>query len=153
MLGDNLDGVTMTKRRLYSKNNTARHDKRNVEVDATAVKALRTVGDQEAFYFYEAIGKPTGETAKNLTDFLEKVKTVRTESLKFHLQRNDFRNWVEKILGDSKLARALAAISGSGSDDVRKTVCEAVESRINELKEPSTRLTVAENTLVLLPAS
>lgn len=153
MLGNTLDGVTMTKRRLYTKNNTSRHNKRNVEVDATAVKALRTVGDQEAFYFYEAIGKPTGEHAKNLMDFLEKVKTVKTESLKFHLQRNDFRNWVEKILGDSKLARALAAISGSGSDDVRKTVCEAVESRINELKEPSTGLTVAENTLVLLPAS
>jgi len=153
MLGNTLDGVTMTKRRLYTKNNTTRYNKRNVEADANAVKALRTVGDQEAFYFYEAIGKPTGEHAKNLIDFLEKVKTVKTESLKFHLQRNDFRNWVEKILGDSKLARALAAISGSGSDDVRKTVCEAVESRINELKEPSTGLTVAENTLVLLPAS
>jgi len=153
MLGNTLDGVTMTKRRLYTKNNTTRYNKRNVEADANAVKALRTVGDQEAFYFYEAIGKPTGEHAKNLIDFLEKVKTVKTESLKFHLQRNDFRNWVEKILGDSKLARALAAISGSGSDDVRKTVCEALESRINELKEPSTGLTVAENTLVLLPAS
>jgi len=117
------------------------------------VKALRTVGDQEAFYFYEAIGKPTGETAKNLTDFLDKVKSVKTESLKFHLQRNDFRNWVEKILGDSKLARALARVSASGSDDVRTTVCEAVESRINELRESSTGLTVAENTLVLLPAS
>ena len=153
MLGDNLDGVTMTKRKSYSKSSTARHGKQNVEVDATAVKALRTVGDPEAFYFYEAIGKPTGETAKNLTDFLDKVKTVKTESLKFHLQRNDFRNWVEKILGDSKLAKALARIAASDGNDVRTTVCEAVESRIKELEESSTGLTVADNTLVLVPAS
>jgi len=125
----------------------------NPHFNAESVKFLRTVQDSEAFYFYEAIGKPTGETAKNLTDFLDKVKSVKTESLKFHLQRNDFRNWVEKILGDSKLARALARVSASGSDDVRTTVCEAVEGRINELKESSTGLTVAENTLVLLPAS
>lgn len=143
----------MTKRRLYSKNSAARYNKHKVEVDPSAVKALRTVGDQEAFHFYEDIGKPTGETAKNLADFLGKVKTVKTESLKFHLQRNDFRNWISKILGDGKLAKELARISASKSDDVRTMVCEAVESRIKELKEPSTGLTVADNTLVLLPAS
>jgi len=143
----------MTKRKMYSKNNAARNNKHNVEVDATAVKALRTVGDQEAFYFYEAIGKPTGETAKNLTDFLDKVKTVKTESLKFHLQRNDFRNWVEKILGDTKLAKELAKVSPLDRHDIRTIVCKAVESRIKELKESSTGLTVADNTLVLLSAS
>ncbi len=143
----------MTKRKMYSKNNAARKNKHNVEVDATAVKALRTVGDQEAFYFYEAIGKPTGETAKNLTDFLDKVKTVKTESLKFHLQRNDFRNWVEKIVGDTKLAKELAKVSTSDSHDIRTIVCKAVENRIKELRESSTGLTVADNTLVLLSAS
>jgi hypothetical protein len=143
----------MTKRRLYSKNSATRYNKRNVEVDSTVVKALRTVGDKEAFYFYEDIGKPTGEAARNLTDFLDKVKTVKAESLKFHLQRNDFRNWIAKMLGDAKLAKELAKISASSSDDIRTTVCKAVEGRIKELKELSTGLTVADNTLVLLPAS
>ena len=56
-----------------------------------SVKILRTVDDQEAFYFYEAFGKPTGKAARNLSDFLDIVKSVKTESLMFHLQRGDFR--------------------------------------------------------------
>jgi hypothetical protein len=145
----------MTKKRRYSNNKTAKHgNNQNLEVNADAVKVLRTVGDQEAFYFYEAIGKPTGETAKNLNDFLNKVKTVKAESLKFHLQRKDFQNWVAKILGDAKLARELGRIPESNTDDARMIIAETVENRIKELKTSSTAaaITVADNS-VLVSAS
>ncbi len=133
---------------------TARNAKRqNVESNPQSAKALRTVGDQEAFYFYEAFGKPTGQNAKNLNDFLEKVKTVKAESLAFHLQRKDFQNWAEKILGDAKLARELGRISATNSDDVRMLVSEIVQSRIKELKQSSAGLFVSENSVVYLPAT
>ena len=89
-------------------NRTTRNsNSQNMESGSQSAKALRTVGDKEAFYFYEAIGKPTGQNAKNLNDFMEKVKTIKAESLAFHVQRKDFQNWAEKILGDAKLAREL----------------------------------------------
>jgi hypothetical protein len=126
----------MTKRELYSANKTAKHiNGKQLEVKASAVKVLRTVGNQEAFYFYEAIGKPTGETARNLNEFLDKIKTTKAESVKFHLQRKDFQNWIEKILGDAKLARELGKISKSNAADARVTVAETVENRIKQLKD------------------
>jgi hypothetical protein len=123
-------------------------NKQNLEVDTEAVKILRTVRDQEAFYFYEAVGKSTGEIARNLSDFLDKVKSVKSESLMFHLQRRDFQNWIEKILGDSKLAGKLERISCSNSDDVRMSIYKTVENRIKQLRESSVSILVDENRAV-----
>jgi hypothetical protein len=121
--------VVMSKR-------VARETKRqDLEADGGAVRALRALGDQEAFYFYEAVGKPTGELARNLSDFLDRIKVVKSESLVFHLQRGDFQNWVESTLGDSKLGKQLAKISSSDDDSARMKVCKTVEGRIEELRE------------------
>jgi len=125
----------------------------NLEVATKAMEVLRTVGNQEAFYFYEAIDKPTGEVARNLSDFLDRVRSVKSESLAFHLQRRDFQNWVQKILGDSELARELGGISASNSGDIRMKIQETVENRIRELKGSSATVMVAENSAVLLPSS
>jgi hypothetical protein len=127
--------------------------RQNSKVDMGAVEILRTVGDQEAFYFYEAIGKPTGEIARNLPDFLDKVKSVKPESLLFHLQRKDFENWIGKTLGDSKLAEKLEGIPSSSSDDVRISLCKTVENRIKELGEPSAAILADEiSTVLMLPS-
>jgi hypothetical protein len=123
----------------------------NRGIHIEAVKVLRTVGDHEAFYFYEAVGKPTGEVARNLSDFVDRVKSVKSESLMFHLQRKDFQNWVEKILGDSKLAEELEKISPSDNDDIRAKIHETVENRMRELKESSAQISVDENAVMLLP--
>ncbi len=132
----------------------ARNSKRqNVGSDTQSAKVLRTVIDQEAFYFYEAVGKPTGENAKNLNDFLEKVKTVKAESLAFHFQRKDFQNWVEKILGDAKLAREIGRISDTNSDDLRSLISEIVQTRLKELTQSPSGLIVAENSVVYLPST
>jgi hypothetical protein len=69
----------------------------------------------------------------------------------FHLQRGDFQNWIEKILGDSKLAEELGTISSSNSDDTRMSIYKAVEDRIKELRESSVPVLVEENSTVLLP--
>ena len=125
----------------------------NPKVDMDAVKILRTVGDQQAFYFYEAIGKPTGEIARNLPDFLDKVKSVKSDSLLFHHQRRDFEKWIGKTLGDSKLAEKLEGIPCSSSDEVRMSLCRTVENRIKELGEPSTAILADENsTILMLPS-
>jgi quinol monooxygenase YgiN len=120
-----------------------------LEVSAEATKILRTVRDEEAFYFYEAIGKPTEENARSLSDFLEKIKSVRLESLLFHLQRRDFQTWMKKILGDSKLARKMDRISPSHDDDLRIKIHATVENRIKELRDASLTLLVSEDLAVV----
>jgi hypothetical protein len=118
---------------------------RRLEVNTEAIKILRMVQDEEAFYFYEDTGKPTGESAKSLSDFLEKIKTVKLESLQFHLQRKDFQTWIEKTLGDSNLARKIERISPSNDEALRTKIQSNIESRLKELKEASIPLLVNEN--------
>jgi len=144
----------MTKRKIYANKGAANyHARPKPKAEADLFKAFKTVSDQEAFYFYEDIGKPTGLNARNINDFLDKVKTVKTESLLFHLQRRDFQNWVEKILGDAKLAREIGRINTTNGHDVKMIMTETIQNRIKELQEPvaSTGLMVADNSMVLIP--
>jgi len=129
---------------VMSKRGAKETKKQNLEVDGGALRALRTVKDQEAFYFYEAVGKPTGELARNLSDFLDKIKVVKSESLVFHLQRGDFQNWVQNTLGDSKLSKQLAKISLSDDDSTRTNVCKTVEGRIYELRGSCTAISIVD---------
>jgi hypothetical protein len=121
---------------------------RGLEVSADATTILRTVRDEEAFYFYEAIGKPTGESARSLSDFLEKIKSVKLESLLFHLQRKDFQTWIKKILGDSKLARKMDKIHPSHDENLRTRIYATVENRIKELRDASLTLLVSDVAVV-----
>jgi hypothetical protein len=116
-----------------------------LKVNTEAIRILRTVSDEEAFYFYEAVGKPTSESARSLSEFLEKTKTVKLESLLFHLQRKDFENWIKKTLGDSKLARKIEKISPSNDEALRTKIQSNIESRLKELKQASIPLLVNEN--------
>ena len=125
----------------------------SLEVNKEAVRILRTVKDKEAFYFYEAIGKPTGESARSLSDFLKKIKSVKLGSLLFHLQRKGFQNWINKVLGDSKLANRIERIPLSQGEELRTKIQEVVESRIKELGEASVTLLVGEDLAVVSTSS
>jgi len=120
-------------------------EKRSLEIDKAAIRTLRTLKDEEAFYFYEAIGKPTGESARSLSDFLQKIKSIKLESLLFHVQRKDFQNWIKDTLGDSKLANRIGRIVPSHEDSLRTEIRTVVENRIKELRGPSVALLVNEN--------
>jgi DNA-directed RNA polymerase subunit F len=109
---------------------------------------LRTVNDQEAFYFFEAVDKPTGNVAKNLPDFLNNVRTVSLESLTFHLQRKDFENWIANTLRDSKLAQKLAEIRPEDDSNVRIHLCREVENRIDQL-QPMLDVLNGENSVIM----
>lgn len=137
-------------RAVISKRGSKNRKRQNPEADTEAVRTLRTVKDQEAFYFYEAVGKPTGELARNLSDFLDKVKAVKSESLVFHIQRGDFQNWVSNTLGDSKLGKELAKISPSDDNNIRMNVCQTVEDRIDELKGSCLAISI-ENERTIVP--
>ena len=116
--------------------------KGRVRVDAGAMRTLRALSNEEAFRFYEDVGKPTGETATSLQDFLQRVETVKLESLVFHLKRNDFKNWVEDTLKDSKLAMKLAKMPAMNDKRVRTQICSMVRERLKELEASSESLSI-----------
>lgn len=120
-------------------------------MDATRI--LRTVSEGEAFYFYEDLGKPIGEKAQSLHEFLEKIKHVKLESLLFHLQRKDFQKWIENIFGDSKLAKRIGRIRPSCKEDLRIKIQSIIENRLKELSETPSTLSVSENLAAASPSS
>lgn len=154
-LSATLDGELKMKKTTShkNKNQTKTTNRQNIKVDTQTPRILRTVGDPEAFHFYETVGRPTGETATSLTDFLDKMQSIKSESLMFHLQRKDFQNWIREILGDSKLARELGGISSSNSNEARKSIHRTVENRIKELKQPSMAVLVDDEPVAYLQAS
>jgi tryptophan 2,3-dioxygenase len=115
-----------------------------LEVNVEAMRILRTVNPSESFHFYEAIGKPTGQSASNLRELLERVKSVETESLQFHHERKDFQNWIEKTLGDTTLARKIGDLSAKPEANLRARIQSTLEQRIKELARPI--LTMIVNT-------
>ena len=97
---------------------------------------LRSVPPQNAFYFYRAIGAPTGAAARNLTDFLGIIDTIDITSLQFHLGRGDFENWI-KMLGDNTLAKQLAGLKDRKlrGAELRTELVGAVKSRLDTLQK------------------
>jgi hypothetical protein len=101
-----------------------------------ASNILRSVPPQNAFYFYRAIGAPTGAAARNLPDFLGIINTIDLASLQFHLGRGDFENWV-KMLGDNTLAKQLADLKEKKlrGEDLRLQVVDIVKARLDSLQK------------------
>lgn len=118
----------------------------NARLSQSKIKEiLRTVTRDKAFYFYEEIGKPTRYMATSLLDFRNKINTVQSSSLVFHLRRKDFENWIREIIRDSELAERISKISPSDFD-LNKKLYATVDMRIKELREmASTSVIVSED--------
>jgi hypothetical protein len=97
-------------------------------------KILGTVSYDRAFWFYNGLGKPSGEHAISLLDFCNKLKVVSSESLVFHLKRRDFQNWINEIIGDSDLASRLDKVKAK-NNALRDTLHAFVSNRIKELQD------------------
>ena len=107
---------------------------RNVGAEHKGIRTLRTLNNEEAFHFYENVGKPTGQSAKNLHEFLERAKSVKLESLVFHMERDDFKKWIAKTLEDLTLAQRIEMLPIENSDQLRTNICEIVRTRLSELE-------------------
>jgi uncharacterized protein DUF5752 len=101
-----------------------------------ASNILRSVPPQNAFYFYRAIGAPTGAAARNLPDFLGILNTIDLTSLQFHLGRGDFENWL-KMLGDDTLAKQIATLKERKlrGEDLRVQLVDTVQARLISLQK------------------
>lgn len=115
-------------------------DKKAVLDKATVSNILRTVPSHEGFHFYKAPGDSTGKVATNLTDFVEKLRTVDIRSINFHFPRQDFEKWLREIIGDSVLSRKIGSIGKeTHGEKLRSEIMQIVKGRIDELKGMQTK--------------
>jgi len=103
-------------------------------------KILGTVVYERAFFFYESVGKPTGDFSISLVDFCSKIKTMSTKSLAFHLKRGDFENWIRDVIGDVELSDRVASLKEKKTVWKRETTIRSklhsiVKDRIAELQD------------------
>ncbi|MBT9589220.1 NTP transferase domain-containing protein [bacterium] len=61
------------------------------------------VSEDRAFHFWTS-GRYLGVKARTLREFVDTLHYVDGDSLAYHLERNDFANWLELELGEAQLA-------------------------------------------------
>jgi predicted RNA-binding Zn-ribbon protein involved in translation (DUF1610 family) len=120
-------GLESIRREMHFLRNALKRLNEKVEVE----EEVKRMGE---FYFYEDFDKPINQTAHNLQEFLEKLKTVPVASIEFHQKRGDFSNWIRDTLKDVQLAGAIEKVAERG-EELRKRLIETVAERIAGPKE------------------
>lgn len=89
----------------------------------TADKLLGNVPSDKVFWLCD------GQTLQNLGDLDRVLKGMKKEVFQHHVtkDKNDFKNWVNDIVGDTELAAKLDKAK------TKSAITKAVKSRINEL--------------------
>jgi hypothetical protein len=106
---------------------------------STITKILGAVTNDNAFFFYEEIGKPTGALAKDLFDLCSQISSVTSKCLVFHMKRGDFENWIRDIIGDVELANRIEKLKNNeiawkGETKFRNQLHTTVRNRLVELQ-------------------
>jgi len=102
-------------------------------------RMLRKLGNDEAFYFFTAIGNYTGQSASSLEEFLNRITEIDAKSLEFHLFREDFEKWMSSTIGDARLAESIKLLRAqkASGNDLRGRLSLLVSKRLKELKSAS----------------
>lgn len=100
-----------------------------------AQKILSPVPYDHGFHFFAPDGHYSGETATSLCSFLNDLKHLDIESIRFHFERRDFQKWLRTTIGDEELAQKIDEIDRTTPDEpLRQQLSEVVEKRISELQ-------------------
>jgi hypothetical protein len=102
---------------------------------AFAGRLLSSVPSDKAFAFYSGMDMPTGKYASSLQDLCQCFLEVAPQSVAFHLEREDFQNWLRHVIGDKELASKLSGLRGTGlsPEELRSKVYDMVKLRYDEL--------------------
>ena len=99
-----------------------------------ATEVLRTLPQNEAFYFFENIDRYTGKSASSLAEFCEMTKAVDKKSIVFHFKRHDFERWIKETLRDKQLAKRISNIKEPKTEErLRTQIYKVSKKRLEEL--------------------
>jgi hypothetical protein len=99
-----------------------------------AQQLLTQMSQDKAFHFYADMHKPLNQSATSLGEFAEKLETVDSASLEFHVCRGDFEKWFTS-LGDLELAKKMTLLQCKGliGEVLRAKLKEIVDCRCKAL--------------------
>lgn len=100
-----------------------------------AQRISRRVPYQEGFRFSTGIGDFTGQVATSLEDFAEMLETVDMKAIDFHMERQDFENWIRNVLGDEELAKSVARRSVFQGENRRKELVMLTRNRVSDFQK------------------
>lgn len=98
-------------------------------------RILRTVPDENAFYFYKEIGYYLDIRARSLGEFLSELKTIDVASIEFHEERGDFEKWFLTTLGDATLAKEASSCKAKKGEELRNSLSAFVRARLTRLQK------------------
>ena len=111
--------------------------KKEIKINTELIKKiLRTVPQNEAFYFFTDIREYTGEYAISLDNFCNRIRLMDLKSVLFHFDRQDFEKWIKGTIGDAILADKIGKIKNSvNREEIRTEIHRIVEQRLFQLKK------------------
>jgi hypothetical protein len=94
------------------------------------------VPDSRAFVFW-ADGRPTGERARTLRDFVTVVQAQTPDMFGGHLRRGDFSRWIAAVFGDYTLGKAVRQVEEryrrDQRSDIKQQLVDSVRTRYDFL--------------------
>ena len=110
----------------------------HIELEKPEFRHKRILGRlsaEKCFTFFYDFARPTGLTARGLREFDSILKTVDSDSIRFHMSRGDFERWLVQVVGDEELAREVSRLSRIKNGELlRRKLLEKIEKRIRELE-------------------
>ena len=99
-----------------------------------AERILARLTPDKAFYFFKGIGEYIGQMAFCLDEFCTSLNVISIDSIEFHMNRNDFANWLN-FIGDSELANSIKKSKEKNlkGEALKKELHDLVENRCKEL--------------------
>jgi hydroxymethylpyrimidine pyrophosphatase-like HAD family hydrolase len=98
----------------------------------------QSLGDRvppsKRFYFYDQTGRT--RPAGNLSELIDRVRTLDSTVIEYHFQRADFGRWIRDVLHDGTLARWLERLDAAELDGeaLRLALLDALEQRLRVLQ-------------------
>ena len=98
-------------------------------------RILRRVPYQEGFRFSRGIGDYTGQVATSIEDFADILQTVELKSIDFHMERQDFENWIRNVFSDEELAKSISRKMIFQGENRRNDLIMVTKKRLDDLKK------------------
>jgi len=86
------------------------------------------VSPEQEFVFTRA-GRPTGRRARTVRDLLAALPDLPEDVVQGHVDRGDFRRWIEDVFGDSELGGAILCLQREHVSNVRDALLRAIADR------------------------
>ncbi len=74
-------------------------------------------------------GRATDCRARTVGEFFSFLSEVPEEVFRGHLRRGDFHRWIEEVLGDDELGKAIRGFEQESVSEARESIRPAIEDR------------------------